>query len=589
MAFDGIVLAAVQQELSARLLNGRIDRIYQPSSDTVVLHIRQRSGNFKLLLSAHAYDARVHLTTANFSNPFNPPLFCMVLRKHLEGGKILSIEQEELERLLSFTVEALDELGQMKSKQLIVEIMGKHSNILLVDPESNTIIDGIKRYTHAVSRHREVLPGRVYIAPPAQHKLNPLHISEEQFKAALFNDNFSAKVSKILVKQLAGLSSLMANEIVYRAGLDQEITLELLGDYDLTRLWQELQSIAAAVKTGAFTPSVYSFRDNLLDYAAIKLQQFPFAQEMIFPGMSEALDSFFQAKQAKDELQRAKNELRRILTKELERNRKKQALQEETIAQAKLAEPYRIKGELLTANIYRVSKGDKTVLVENFYNPDDGPLLIELKPELSPAQNAQTYFKKYNKAKAGAKKAQEQLRLTNEEIYYLESVLESVDRANQMAELAEIRSEMIAQGYLEQDIPRKSKKPQQEQAKAMPMVFRASSGLPILVGKNNRQNDWLTMKLAKDHDIWLHVKDLPGSHVVIQTGGKNVPDSALLEAATLAAYFSKGQYSGQVPVDWTLKKYVRKPNGAKPGMVIYDHQQTIYVTPEEEVVNKLKA
>lgn len=589
MPFDGIVLSAVQQELQAKLLQGRIDKIYQPSADTIVMHIRQPAETYKLLLSAHATNGRVHLTQASFSNPFSPPLFCMVLRKHLEGGRITAITQAGLERQLIITVEALDELGEWKTKLLIVEIMGKHSNIILVNKENQLILDGIKRYTHAVSRHREVLPGKIYVAPPDQKKLNPLVLREEDFREALLSADLSSKICQVLVKKIAGLSTVLAREMVFRAGLDPEAPVEIIGEYELIRLWQELQELAAAVKTNSFQPSVYFQQEKVLDFAAIQLKHLACAQERSFPSISAALDCFFQEKQAQENLEKSRQELQKIITKELEKKYKKRTILEETIAQAKNAEPYRIKGELITANIYRINRGDTKVLVHNFYDPNNSLMEIELDPELTPSENAQAYFKKYNKAKAGAKMAAQQLAVTNEEIYYLESVLQGLENASSLEDIREIEREMTAQGYLTNPEEKaKQRTAKKEDGKSQPLKFSSSEGFTILVGKNNRLNDWLTMKVAKDHDLWLHVKDLPGSHVIVQTDGKKVPENTLLEAATLAAYYSKGKYSSNIAVDWTYKKNVRKPSGAKPGMVIYENHQTIYVTPEEKIIEKIK-
>lgn len=590
MPFDGVVLAAVQQELQNKLLQGRIDKIYQPSADLIILHVRQRESSYKLLISAHATNARIHLTEASFTNPLSPPLFCMVLRKHLEGGRIVDISQTELERQLTISVEAFDELGERKRKNLIVEIMGKHSNIILVNEENQQILDGIKRYTHAVSRHREVLPGKTYIAPPSQNKLNLFQLTEEKFREVFLNAEFSAKVCRVLAKNITGLSTVLAKEITYRAGLNPEANVEILGDYDFIRLWQELQQLVSTIKNNTFKPRAYFQQGVGLDFAPIQLTHFTEGQELLFPSISAALDHFYQEKQGREDLEKVRQQLQKIVTKELDKKYKKKALQEEAITQAKDAEPYRIQGELITANIYRIKPGDTQVEVNNFYDPENTLLTIELNPELSPSENAQHYFKKYNKAKAKAKKAAQQLELTREEIYYLESILQGLENAGNLDDIREIEREMKAQGYLPHHEAQAKKKTahKKETAKSQPLKFLSREGFTILVGKNNRLNDWLTMKVAKAHDLWFHVKDLPGSHVIVQTQGKTVSQETLLEAAALAAYYSKGKYSSNVPVDWTYKKHVRKPSGAKPGMVIYENYQTIYITPEEKIIEKIK-
>lgn len=588
MAFDGIVLAAVTGELQG-LIGSRITKIYQPEAGSILLHLHNRQSKAKLFISTHPVNGRVHLTKLNYENPLNPPLFCMLLRKHLEGGKIVDITQgQNLERFLTISVEVFDEVGDRKLKQIIVEIMGKHSNLILVDPETGTIIDGIRRFSHEVSRYREVLPGRTYIAPPAQNKLELVKTTEELFKAALFNLPLNSFVYKLLVKCLGGISTPMAKELVVAAGLPLELTLNTMGEYEFSMLWQQVGSLANQVSSQEYTPTIYKDAAELLDFSAIPYTYSLQADELVFTSMSQALDFYYEQKMAQEELAHQKRELTKVLNKELERNYKKKLLQEQTVSFAKDAEPFRVMGELLTANIYRIEKGMGEITVENFYDPENGLITIPLEKELTPAQNAQAFFKKYNKAKVSAEKALEQLFLTCEEIDYLESVTQSVNQAEGLIEIDEIRQELIKESYLAPPNRKKEKLKQPTKTKPQFLTFLSSAGFNILVGKNNRQNDLLTLKIAKDHDLWFHVKDIPGSHVIVQTKGQEIPDSTLEEAALVAAYYSKGQSSSQVPVDWTYKKHVKKPSGAKPGKVIYDNFKTIYITPDMSLIDKLE-
>jgi predicted ribosome quality control (RQC) complex YloA/Tae2 family protein len=588
MAFDGIVLAAVTKELQV-LIGCRIEKIYQPEASCLVLHLHNRNNKTKLFLSAHPVNGRAHLSQLIYDNPLNPPLFCMLLRKHLEGGKIISISQgENLERCLYVSVEVFDEVGDLKIRQLVIEIMGKHSNIILIDPVSGTIIDSIKRVSSEVSRHREVLPGRKYLAPPAQNKLKLMELTEEQFKTALFNFPLNSYLYKSVVKCLGGISTSIAKGLVLAAGLPLEIDLNSIGDYEFTKLWQQIIYLADIIRSENFVPIVYTDDNKLLDFAAVPFTHCVTAKENIFDSMSQALDYYYEKKMAQEALDKQKYNLHKVLNKELERLYKKRLIQEKTIAQAKDAEPLRLMGELLTANIYRLKKGMIEVTVENFYDPTNGLITIPLERDLSPAQNTQNYFKKYNKAKVSAEKAHEQLLLTNDEISYLESVMQSMLQAETLAEVEEVSQELIKEGYLTQPGKKKGREKKEKKAKTKYLKFLSGAGFPILVGKNNRQNDLLTLKIAKDHDLWFHVKDIPGSHVIVQTNGREVPDSTLEEAALIAAYYSKGQSSSQVPVDWTQKKHVKKPSGARPGQVIYENYKTIFITPDKQLVNELK-
>ncbi|KJS17599.1 MAG: fibronectin-binding protein [Peptococcaceae bacterium BRH_c4b] len=587
MPYDGLVLAAVKNELTQLLTGGRIEKIYQPAREEIhmIIH-RQQQGRLRLLLNASAGLARVHLTSGTRENPAAAPLFCMVLRKHLEGGRINSIDQQGLERILVITVDARDELGRPSSKKLVCEIMGRHSNIILLDSE-NTILDGIRRYTHAVSRHREVLPGRPYIAPPPQNKLNPLELDEEEFFRVLLSRPLNKNITDIIQKDFEGLSPLMAGEIVYRSGLSLNTPLELCGEYELRTVWLNLRKIMKDTGAGQFRPTLVLDPKKLpLEFAAFELTRFT-GFETLPGGMNSLVDHYYCRKQEEEILEREKQSLLATVRKEMSRLGKKLALQLESIDEAGEREQFRIAGDLITANIYRINKGDREAVLEDFYQPECPAVAIALDPRLSPSENAQQYFKKYNKAKSTLAAARYQAGLSASELHYFSGVENAIIMAETTGETAQIRQELASQDYLKLPPPPRGKK-SKERDIPHPLVFVSSSGITILVGKNNRQNDHLTMKMARDDDIWLHTKDIPGSHVIIRASGQEPEETTLTEAASLAAYFSKARESGRVPVDYTLRKYVSKPGGAKPGYVIYTNQKTLFVDPRQDLAESLR-
>ncbi len=585
MPFDGLVLAAVSNELEQIIIGGRIEKIYQPAREEINIIIHQRQGRHRLLLSASSGLARVHITGWSKENPATPPIFCMVLRKHLEGGRITSVSQHALERVLEITVEARDELGRMAPKRLICEIMGRHSNILLLDSQ-DIIIDGIRRYTHAVSRHREVLPGRPYIAPPPQEKQNPLQLDEEEFYRVMLSRPLNKKVADIVQKDFEGLSPLMASEIIYRSGMSPDTPLELCGEYELRSIWLNLRDIMEDVSAKQFRPSlVLGGKNTPVEFAAFELTRFT-GYKMIHGDMNRLVDEYFHRKQEEEMVEREKQSLLSVVRKEMSRLEKKLSLQLESISDAEGGDRHRIAGDLITANIYRLKKGDRDVQLENYYEPDCPAINISLDPRLTPSENAQLHYKKYNKAKSTLEAARRQAEMSEKETNYLSGVENAINMAETPEETAQIRQELAGQGYIKLNVQPGVKKSKEREI-PRPLAFVSTSGTTILVGKNNRQNDYLTIKLARENDIWLHTKDIPGSHVIIKSSEKEPDQTTLREAASLAAYYSKARNSGRVPVDYTLRKYVSKPNGAKPGYVIYTNQKTLFVDPVEELVERL--
>jgi predicted ribosome quality control (RQC) complex YloA/Tae2 family protein len=573
-------MAAVRQELSAALDSGRIEKIYQPKKEELLIHVRQPGKRYRLLLSAHAANARIHLTGTFKENPASPPLFCMVLRKHLEGGRIRSFNQPGLERVLLIKIEARDELGQPAEKHLICEIMGKHSNIILVDPATNTIIDGIRRYSHAVSRYREVLPGQPYLPPPAQGKLNPLTASEEDFRRAVLSSPLEDKLVNIIQRCFDGFSTVTSRKIIRRASLPENIVLDHCGEYELVRIWQTIRSVAETTAKGIFQPCLLLDRHGIpSDFTA-----FSCPSEASGNKMNDLLDYFFSTRECRENFNQEKHSLLNLLNREIKHLAQKLADYDQDLAETAGAERFQLFGELLTANLYRLNGNLPEATLENYHGPAGATVTIPLDGRLTPAENAQAYFKRHLKAKNARNALAGLTERAGAELSYLEGVKTSLELADNRPDLAEIKQELAEQGYIATGLKKKKEEPVSQ-----PLHFNSSDRFTILIGKNNRQNDRLTKKTAQEEDIWLHTKDIPGAHVIIRTEGLKVPASTIREAASLAAYFSRARQSQNVPVDYTLKKFVHKPAGARPGMVVYENQKTIFVTPDESLVKSLGA
>jgi len=584
MAYDGVLLNCVIEELRNKILNRRIDKVYQPEKDEIYLLIRSRDEELKLLLSASANHPRIHLVRSTKPNPLTPPMFCMLLRKHLTGGRIVDIIQPQMERIAEILIESTNELGDLAVKRLIIEIMGRHSNIILVD-ENGKIIDSIKHVNEAMSRVRQVLPGLPYSPPPAQDKRNPLSETPESFKALLKSTSTNKKVENVLLNSYMGISPITASEIVYRALGDKPAGVLDLSEEQLEALCRSFSEFFDCVKHKQFSPAM------LKDETGFPRDIFPFiyhqyAASMMegYSSVSEMLDAFYSQRDRLERLQQQTSNLSRLIRTNLERCQKKLAIQLEDFQQAKEADKFRLWGELLTASAHSIPKGVKEVSLVNYYDPDGSTVTIPLDERKSPIQNAQEYFKKYAKAKSTLDKVSKQIDESREEIEYLEGLLESLEKCTDESDVEEVHQELVEQGYIKKS-PRDKK---QAQTPSRPHHFISSNGFDIFVGKNNYQNDRLTLKTAGANDIWLHTKNIPGSHVIIKSGGRPVPESTLVEAALLAAYFSKGRNSSNVPVDYCPRKNVKKPGGAKPGMVIYEGYNTIYVTPSEEKIQRIR-
>ncbi|MDN5293015.1 MAG: hypothetical protein PWQ31_320 [Eubacteriales bacterium] len=575
---DSLYIRAVVEELRQKLLHGKVERIYQPLPEEIQLLIRAGGEKHRLLISARADAPRLHITTTGRDNPQQPPLFCMVLRKHLEGGRIVDLFQEGWDRIVRLRIENRDEMGELAVKDLIVEIMGKHSNIILVDYRQNVIYDAIKRYSHAVSRHREVLPGRPYIPPPRQEKVDPLALKEETDLISLAAPlPAGTKGENFLVRHVEGLAPFMAREVLHRAGLES-VPVDEWGSGEFAALLRQLQALFRSAAGGNFSPHLY-----YADQRPHLLSAFPLYHLGNLPATtgpaSFLADSFYRQKEELEKTSSLKQKLLQTVAKEMERQKRRIEHQEEAIAQAGDPEHYRLLGELLYANLYRIPAGATSITVENYYQDPPLPVTIPLREDLEPSRQAEEYFRLYRKAKNTIARATTIKEEAIAELEYLESVRQALLEASTLEELAEIEKELSDEGYLSSPA---SKTPagQKKATPPSPAVYLSSDGLEILVGKNNRQNDYLTMKLASPDDIWLHARNIPGSHVVIRTGGKDVPTQTLLEAASLAAYFSRGRAAGKAEVDYTAVRHVRKPRHARPGMVVYENQKTLVVKAE---------
>ncbi|HGF7573913.1 TPA: fibronectin-binding protein EfbA [Enterococcus hirae] len=565
MSFDGVFTHAMINELRETLLSGRISKIHQPYENEVVLVIRSRGKNQRLLLSAHPSYARIQITQIDYQNPDTPPNFVMMLRKHLDGAILESIEQIENDRVIHFHFTKRDELGDLQNIILIVELMGRHSTIILVNKESGKILDAIKHIGSSQNTYRSLLPGVDYIAPPEQNQLNPFSQEKEKVFHRLSQMDLTPKG---IQQQFQGIGFDTAQELVAR--LTERPNEKML-------VWQEFftaidtqlsPSLYEVAEKEYFTPINYRFFDSNTQ------------QKKVYPTLSALLDAFYQEKAEKDRAKQQGSELIRKIENELKRNRNKLKKREQTLKDSENAEDYRRDGELLTTFMAQVPRGANEVTLPNYYE-EDRPITIKLDPALTPNQNAQKYFHRYQKLKNAVKLIGKQIEEAKNEIDYLESVLSQLEIAGPM-DIEVIKEELTAEGYLK----KKSSKKQKRKKPSQPDQYLSTDGTLILVGKNNLQNDQLSLKTAKKTDYWLHAKNIPGSHVIIKSDQPS--DETITEAAELAAYFSKYRHSAQVPVDLVQVKHLRKPNGAKPGYVIYENQKTIIVTPEEEKINKMK-
>lgn len=583
MALDGAFLRHLKKEITDRALGARVDKIYQPNKEELVFLLRTRQEAFKLLLSARANSPRIHFTQYAPENPKVPPMLCMLLRKRLSGAKLVEIRQPGLERLLYLDFDAANELGDKVRLSLVIEIMGKYSNIILVDGQGK-IVDALKRVDEEMSSQRLVQPGLTYELPPAQNKPCMLECQPEEIVEAIVHQPKNQSLNKGILNALQGLSPVVCREVEHQVGRGQELFTRDLTQEQKERLRFFLERLFTTVRDTAGEPyMVTKIKGKPVEFSFLNIVQYgTLASVSRWEDFSSLLDEFYEERDRQDRMRVKAQDLLRLLANASERLSRKINLQRGELARSEDREHLRVCGDLINANLYRIERGSAFADLENFY--DENRLMrIKLDPALNATQNAQKYYKEYRKAKTAQQVLGEQIAQAEQELLYVDSVFDCLSRTQSESELNEIRQELREEGYLK--AVRDKRKPP---APLAPLEFVSSEGFRILVGRNNRQNDKLTLKQANNNDIWLHTKNIPGSHTIIVTGGRQPGDATLKEAAMLAAYHSRAKDSSQVPVDYTQIRYVSKPQGAKPGMVIYVHYQTLFVTPQHELTEKLK-
>ena len=568
MAFDGITIASITKELQETLLGGRIYKIAQPENDALLLTIKNNGGQYRLLLSADASLPLVYLTEKNRQSPMTAPGFCMLLRKHLQNARITAISQPGLERIIHIDLEHLNELGDLCQKKLIVEIMGKHSNIIFCD-DKEQIIDSIKHVSAMVSSVREVLPGRPYFIPQTQDKQNPLSLADHaDYSYVNFRTQMQEKpmpLFKALYTTYTGLSPVIAQEICYRADVDADLPAKALADTDedsLQAVFSSFTDMMTQVAAGTFSPVIIYDGKTPIEFAALPLTLYRDKESHSFESISGVLERYYAEREIVTRIRQKSTDLRRIVQTTLERNVKKYDLQLRQMEDTKKRDTYKIYGELLNTYGYSAAPGAKTLEAVNYYTNE--PVTIPLDDTLTPQENAQKYFDKYGKMKRTYEALSELTIQVKEEIEHLESILSALDIAMQEEDLVQIREELIESGYIRRKGGSKKTK-----ITSKPFHYMSSDGFHLYVGKNNFQNDELTFKFATGGDWWFHAKQIPGSHVILKTEGKEVPDRAFEEAARLAAYYSRGREQDKVEIDYIQKKHIKKPAGAKPGFVVY--------------------
>jgi len=573
MALDGITLGILKNEISEKLIGARVDKIHQPSKEELVISMRWNGGNGKLLISASASSPRIHFTESFVDNPKNPPMFCMLMRKHLAGAKLVEIEQFGLERMLHLSFSTYNEFGDPVIIKLAVEIMGRHSNIMLIGPDGR-IIDAIKRVTADMSSVRQVMPGMTYVFPPAQNKMNTLDI-DGMVLAARLKEGRDVPLSKALMENLDGVSPIVCREISEIVTGGEDTKAHDLSDNDFEKLIFAIEKIAENVKNANVFPyMIIEENGHPADFTFIPVTQYGSAMEIRkYGSFSEMLDKFYSERSGADRMKQRSNDLFKFVVNLAERISRKLDVQRQELARSTEREILRIKGELIHANIWMLEKGMTSVVLENFYD-NCKPIEVKLDPRLTPNQNAQHYFSEYRKADTAERMLKKFIEKGEAELSYIESVFDLLTRARTDDEVIAIREELVEQGYL-----KNHRKNNQKPVKLAPKEYVSTDGFKILCGRNNLQNDRLTFKDSKKNDIWFHTQKIHGSHTVVVTEGREVPESTLEQAAIIAAYNSKGRESSLVPVDYTEIRNVKKPSGSAPGKAVYEHYKTAYVRP----------
>ncbi len=583
MALDGSFLRLLKHELEEAILDARVDKVHQVSREELILILRSRNGNCKLYISAGADSPRIHLTTTSFENPKTPPMFCMLMRKHLIGARIIGIEQEGLDRILKITFEARNEMGDLVNITGIIEIMGRHSNFIVVDQDGR-IIDSMKRVDDTMSSVRPVLPGMRYVLPPAQDKLLLTEATMDEMIAAILGGK-DIPLSKAILAAVQGLSPLVCREISNYVFFGDDKVISEMNKDQIDRLRFYLGRVATMVKEYSATPtSIADAKGKPQDFSFLEIRQYgSTVANRQHETYSQLLDQFYTQRDNVQRMKQRSADLLKFLANTSDRISRKINLQKKELEDCAQREQWKMYGDILSANLWSLQKGDHEAVLPNFYEEDMPMVTIPLDPRKTPSQNAQKYYSEYRKADTAEKKLLELIEQGEQEYIYIDSVFDALTRAVAIDELAAIRSELEQQGYLRAQ-NRKGMKPQ----KLNPKRYISDDGFTILVGRNNIQNDQLTLKESKGRDMWFHSKSFPGSHVIVVSDGKDIPDSTLTQAAILAATNSRAVESSQVPIDYTQIKHIKKPKGGKPGMVIYHVYNTAYVTPDLELEKRLR-
>lgn len=559
MAFDGITVAALVQELRDNLTGGRIAKIAQPEPDELLLTIKTPAGQRKLYISASASLPLIYLTDENKLSPMTAPNFCMLLRKHIGNGRITSISQPKLERIISLHIEHLNELGDLCEKKLIIEIMGKHSNIIFCD-DKDMILDSIKHVSAQMSSVREVLPGRTYFIPDTMEKSDPLSVNEKKFLDTLKEK--PVPLGKAIYTSFTGISPVIAEDICFLAGLDSQLPASELDEDTFLHLFRQFSYYMDDIRNCHFHPCIYYDGTSPKDFGAVTLSHFSNYTKQEFTSISEVLNTYYATKNTLTRIRQKSADLRHVVQTALERNRKKYGLQKKQLRDTENREKYKVYGELIHTYGYNLAPNSRELTALNYYTNEE--ITIPLDPTLTPAENAQKYFNKYNKQKRTFEALTALIQETADDIHYLESISNSLDIALTEADLIQIKEELMQTGYVRRKYTKKK-----EKITSRPMHYISSDGYHMYVGKNNLQNEELTFSFANGNDWWFHAKGAPGSHVIVKTGGDELPDRTFEEAGRLAAYYSKNRGSDKVEIDYVEKKHVKKPNGSKPGFVVY--------------------
>lgn len=579
MAFDGITIANIVSDLNQTIVGGKIHKIAQPENDELIFTIKNQKNTYRLFISASASLPLIYLTETNKPSPLTAPNFCMLLRKHIGSGRIMAVTQPGMERIIRITIDHLNELGDLCTKYLIIEIMGKHSNIIFCN-ENDQIIDSIKHVSAHMSSVREVLPGRPYFIPATQEKLNPFELTEQMIYDHIFTK--PCTTAKAIYTSVTGISPLMAEEICHRAGIDGGIPTDGLNDLEKLHLSHIFLRFVDDIKQGLFEPNIIYKGKEPIEFAALHLTQFEDMESVSYDNISQVLETYYAEKNIVTKIRQKSIDLRKIVQTALERNIKKYQLQQKQMKDTEKKEKYRIWGELINTYGYGLEPGAKSMEALNYYTNE--MVTIPLDPTMTPQENAKKYFDKYGKLKRTEEALESLLQETDSEITHLESIATSLDIALSEDDLVQIKEEMMDYGY----IKRKYTGGKKVKITSKPFHYISSDGYHMYVGKNNFQNEELSFKFATGNDWWFHAKGQPGSHVIVKTNGDELPDRTFEEAGRLAAYYSKGKQAPKVEIDYTQKKNLKKPNGSKPGFVVYYTNYSLMIEPDIRGIQQIQ-